>query len=121
MIKVFFLFTKVVLTSNKRPQRSNTYNKFSYPYSVSISTCLIPLQCFDLNLFDTPTVFRSQLRQLCVLNGLKIFYFISFQANTTKLMRYLKDCTPLGANDTIVYDNPYTIVSEVGTVSFSFV
>jgi len=36
-----------------------------------------------------------------------------FLANGTSFIRTLKDCSPLGPNDTIVYDNEYTITSEV--------
>ena len=34
------------------------------------------------------------------------------------MVRLLKDCSPLLENDTILYDNPYTFVSEVRFVHF---
>ena len=39
--------------------------------------------------------------------------FSFYLANETYFVHTLKDCTPLGPNDTIVYDNSYTITSEV--------
>jgi len=40
-------------------------------------------------------------------------FFDLFLANETSFIRTLKDCSPLEPNDTIVYDNEYTITSEV--------